>query len=928
LSKVYHKTHISLISMVLFASLINLTLASSYPVGVYPSVKLNHLSPQTGVFKSLVSDVINEKTMFEAVILDRYARDSEMNFTRGEAVSCTGNLFANLRLEESREARKTIEVFFKGAVKLGDIVSHLGENNFIVPGQIDGKSYFAVVVCSSDGAVVSSTVYSEKEFDNYCDRLVIHNDVTTKEVTALRERLAEAFANDDKKISFVEISDEAVRASVSFLEKLGAVNMSKTLRKKAEEKKIVLMAQPSLIEGSIVVAEVRDEKLRAESILRVVLNENDVSAEMVSAAFEAFWGLWQAGKEDDFNAADFITEDFKLLVSALDAEASNEGGINLSKEAYELVIGDRGIKPEEWEETVRDIRDIFKKIAEHDMPANFKPVYELYCQMEEAVKGEDFERAAQLRNEINKRANEDHIDYLARIKSMPGIDPGKIIIEEISECHVPTDVVTGDGTVRINDKFVKLMYWLKRKKLDEVSLTDYFTNVESTLYTSILYSLAIHTLRGHLPVDSLGEIKFNKNEEKAQGERGRRHLYLNVLAMMFYWIMFLERESDPAYRARFYMTAYPGLFSGLTAKEKEILPDHIYTIAKNLNDHGVWQQRLPARKSGATKEKVDEIIASKYPGAVYNEGGISHSAKTSAIFNTSADIFRMLSEKDRTMTIFSIASKLKTDDLVTVGRCLDILKEIGVVSELSVAFDTIETAAYKAETISSKQKDEIFNLIRYAGDEADLMDLKGEILELTEGKWAHALRHDLRGPGRAELAKAEEGEIIVAVETDSWVPGTQKGYIQALVQDLEKLNKEKSVRVIRGTKDELAVKLQKAIDEGKVPLKNVVVLANEETLASDDYFKAMMEMDASEEKPFLAGVNAKDLGEDSYIRLLEMISMAMRMAFGQRTISDHSAVEVRHLNDRYVIFTPKADPVNFERLKEIYDIQRDILTKA
>ena len=936
MSRLYSKGHISFISVLLILTFISLQVAPSYSAQGYIPGGTYHLSPQTVVFDSLVSDTINEKAMFETIINFKAKSDTALDFSREQPIEGgTGNLFTAFK-------DKTVEVFFNGTIRLQDLFDELTENIFIIPGQVGNDEYFASVICDNEGVIQSSAVYRVEEFEKYCDSLIVQGRFLTKLVDHFKQRLEASYTQGDTRISFVDVTDRGITSVEIFLNKLDAVNMSADISRGAENKKIILTNMPVIFPGSMVVTESEDTFLRAKQILENTLNENGLSYDEITAAFEAFWQAWESGEADGFNPDSFIEPSIRLDIATADEQTSNEGGLSFLNQAYEKMIYLGMVGLEECESTIEDIKRIFKHVAIHDLPPQFGIVYVVYDKMKQAIEKDELEKAGELNREIREKSEADGIDYIACFESMPGINSDMIVVEDLSKCLLPTDVVTRDGTIRIHENFVKMMELLKTKGLDEYNgeIHEFPLGQDpqmlGELYSSIIYSVAIHTLRGHLPVDSLtGLMEFQAKEEIAQGERGYSHNYVNVLAMLFYWIVVVERHEHPQERAEFFIDKNPQVFSRLTTWEKKNLADHLAMLATQLSRKGVWDTGFSWDETGTTKEEVERELHERYSDFVSNEGEgefQSDIERESWTHVNPAGVFQALFKGTEAMTLDKIAEKIGTTDAGMIDDCLDVLLEGGVISEVVLSGRNIK--AYKAKQMTRRKANRVAAILEGIQQDTDLKDVKGEIFKITQRKWAHTLRYNLVRSGRPERIKAEDGKIILAVETDPWVPGSQKDYVQTLVQDLEKLNEDerKTVRIIRGTKAELAAKLQKAIEEEKAPLKNVVILADQKTLTQEEYFKKMLEMDNSQEdRPFLAGVNASELEEDSYVRLLEMITMAVRMAFDQDPMSDHAEIRVspfNEINSRAVIFTPEAEPLNLQHLKEIYDIQRRIATRA
>ncbi|MFH1664688.1 MAG: hypothetical protein ABIA77_00890 [Candidatus Omnitrophota bacterium] len=108
-------------------------------------------------------------------------------------------------------------------------------------------------------------------------------------------------------------------------------------------------------------------------------------------------------------------------------------------------------------------------------------------------------------------------------------------VERLSDHVLPVAVTKEDGTVLVNENFVKVMHKIRELiakqgwgKVDWVSDGDIHDLVPKwsgghrelgQFYMSILYSVAIHEMKGHFRIEN-GVILFNPDESWAQGERG------------------------------------------------------------------------------------------------------------------------------------------------------------------------------------------------------------------------------------------------------------------------------------------------------------------------------------------------------------------------------------------------------------------------
>ncbi len=99
------------------------------------------------------------------------------------------------------------------------------------------------------------------------------------------------------------------------------------------------------------------------------------------------------------------------------------------------------------------------------------------------------------------------------------------------------------------------------------------------------------------------------------------------------------------------------------------------------------------------------------------------------------------------------------------------------------------------------------------------------------------------------------------------------------------------------------------------PGSKVIVLAGDKTVFS----KAYKDLE-KDKNVFLAGVNNKHLTEDSYIRLIEMMNLTFKLAFGKKVDMNNPNIGIKRYGNKY-LFIPKAEPMEYGMLKRIYWVQ-------
>ena len=282
--------------------------------------------------------------------------------------------------------------------------------------------------------------------------------------------------------------------------------------------------------------------------------------------------------------------------------------IRFRDEAYTQMLDIKGVELSDCQATIADIEKVFHDVAEVEM----------------------LRHNAAAAAGLKKGPIPPH--------DMPGLDAETVCVEYFTvsgehsddkNCLLPTSIVTPDGTdtflIRLNANFVRLMHMLS---LD--GLKDHAGDIHDcpaqeppvvlgNTYWSILYSVALHALRGALAINDYGFAVLAPNRPGATGQRGRGHGYVNTLAMLFYWVVIVELNLNPIQRVRVFMKKYPQIFDGLSPEQAEKLPQHLYELASNLVTNHVIPKKLYVCPTGMTEEDMAGIVR-RYAGGAFNEG--------------------------------------------------------------------------------------------------------------------------------------------------------------------------------------------------------------------------------------------------------------------------------------------------------------------
>ncbi|MFC1480429.1 hypothetical protein ACFL5Y_03165 [Candidatus Omnitrophota bacterium] len=879
------KGYFTLIIIFLIISFINLTIAPSYlAMECKPYSSSYTLQPPPRVFDSIVGSGIDKEFRLEALIFSIVNRNFGI-------------------LSSLKERKKDIFSYF--GLKNIEILSSepilIKSKSSIhaIPCRVDGKLYYGRLVRHKSGRLKKVDVYPA---DKFIEDLVKNRELTSREAGHLRKKLSARSFKKDRNRSYVfDATDESVKAVIAFLTMSDAQDQSQYFQDRVRAREELLAESDRA----------KTVKQRAKSMLDTMLDGHE-------KAFREFWKSWEGNKKNikefDLDEAD---PEFGLHLCDIKqgfGNASNEGFIELADKAYETMPELSYIKLKDCQDVINDIKMIFPQVANEIM--------EIYNEMVAlARKG--------------KKIRKD---------KMPGTDPNKVIVARFilgeSEkdgrplhCLLPTEITKKEKLVLINENFVKLLTkYREYLKSPGGDILDYDEDrrelnkdkVIGNLYTALIRAIAYHSIGGHFTIQKDGTAKFNPDELLAQGVRGGKHdSYVNLIALLFYWTVLVESSKSPVTRAEELLRKYPILLRNITPDQRDKLPKHFLKLCRHFLKEKdlLTHYRSPRLDTGVTKSHVENFLKTQgHPdSAASNEGGPGF---------LPARVYRLLCsnklQRRKLVTDLDILEELnlKDSDRKSVSSALDALTEVGVVTTKEEELKT-----YKRALMSPRRRSKVTEILA-RNEITDVKKLKGDIYKVTEPMWAQTFLRAVASGKLPRQLKVGGQKIILALETD-WIPKDQMRIIQKLIQEIGKLGG--SIKVVRGSADELAGKLNDAIEAEGVQLKNVVVLAGKDTIKRKEFAPIRAKDNSDTDKAFFVGVDASELKEDSYIRLMEMLTMAMRMAFGQRPIFEHPRIKMppeNIKNIRTVIFTLKAEKIKLGDLVKIYDAQKDILSDA
>ncbi len=561
----------------------------------------------------------------------------------------------------------------------------------------------------------------------------------------------------------------------------------------------------------------------------------------------------------------------------------------------------------------------------------------------------------------------------------PGMVPEKIKRGDLSDAIVPTEIGTSDKEFIFNNNFLRLMAKLHSKLSGdngEMLLYESYKGNDpagnprwkyeqlladgapslGSIWDGIRFGISVHNVRGHFPINDWGFPILNADESVAQGVRGgTKHLYGNLVGLMYYLIVLAEGNvDDPEERARAFMSNRKNapMFRNLSQKQKYNLPIHLVVLYSHRFEMGALSNPFDPWPNfvgvNDTKAEVLDRIKKRYPNAVIGNEGLSREERMGDRYNL---VFEHIFSQSDDVNASGIAAALAGEG-VSRGEVEHVLEELfalGLINKVGAGDvytrgdNTVGAGSFRRLPMTTTDKE--FVLKTFAGadlsDKAVSADVFGKILENFEGEWARALIKTARSVG--EQAKA--GEKI----THKKLVAIGNGFIRSNAEvktDLQRL-----LQIMRElSNDSLEIVMQK---EGETPedfaskvvgmtsrekdaflAEDILVMVSRDNVLLEEYMpiRSGVRRVVGPKKAFFVGVEDAALTDDSYIRITQMLRMAMGIAFNEEQVISQPGVEVEYMfgsdNEKMLIFVPKIVPVNLDNITTIYESQRSIIESA
>ncbi len=346
-------------------------------------------------------------------------------------------------------------------------------------------------------------------------------------------------------VSCVSAADSAVTNAISFFNALGLEHIALELGRTAEDGRIYITdIETDAPYGSIFLSLGRHGQNLAAVLIAAYLKmlDADILAPDIRAIKNAYNSY--VSSVSSFSAEEHIEEGLLMTLLSMETSlknpAANEGGLKLHPSAYSHMIDLSGVSMKDCEDigVIEDVRKIFTEVVEHFYGMKWVKAY--VAQM-------DGKPDIKVPPHVTKKEN------------LPG-KGDRLLIRKISNGLLPSALSLENGTIILNENFLKMLYKIKKdffigdQKYDgyliggiydnEVSIfdeTDMHTPYLGNFYISLIYSVAYHEIKGHYEINDEGEFIHRRDENKAQAMRGgSKSVYVNVIAVSAYLLGFVE----------------------------------------------------------------------------------------------------------------------------------------------------------------------------------------------------------------------------------------------------------------------------------------------------------------------------------------------------------------------------------------------------
>jgi hypothetical protein len=175
----------------------------------------------------------------------------------------------------------------------------------------------------------------------------------------------------------------------------------------------------------------------------------------------------------------------------------------------------------------------------------------------------------------------------------------------------------------------------------------------------------------------------------------------------------------------------------------------------------------------------------------------------------------------------------------------------------------------------------------------------------------------------AKLAREQNKAIVIGMDL-SWIPEEQLRAIQPVLNSIKDLSRRGpflNIVIVREKGVKLADEVLKESKKKDVDPSRVIILANEATAFGE--MMTSLRGTEIEDKLLLVGVSPKNISKKSYIRIFEMLGMALKIAENGYGAARSPFIDIMpDPNNRKIMhFIPRSEPLDNSKLENIYYLQ-------
>jgi len=526
-----------------------------------------------------------------------------------------------------------------------------------------------------------------------------------------------------------------------------------------------------------------------------------------------------------------------------------------------------------------------------------------------------------------------------QLSDMPGVGK-KLVFADVSSSLIPTTMAREDGIIFVNNIFVRVMCLLKRLELDgtkgdifgcEEDLDHAPPNSDKNrneknepymgnLYKAILYSIAIHEIQGHFKIIK-DRLVFD-NDAVSQPQRGNSMLYFNLAALLWFFLEVVEDKNgfDVTRLKSFFKTnnvMFKKFIEDVTDEMKQLRLSDLFILyrklSKTVKDNGIVLHKI-GRKPVSGKSPAEPQNCSTVDGIPYTLPDIKKPPPNITDTKpTPASVFTTIIKTQTKLTTTSLSRKFSGTNQEIVQPIVTFLNKLCLVKDVNMPGGGPITHLKTPPMTITEQK-LVLEILDTLNDVTDLKTkiaaIRIVLVNTLEPTWKKMFIHMIEKAIEQKDAVVRGKNIVIAVET-SWIPEPRKKNVKKL---LDSLKESGNCKIVYGSSHVMGKNLIKALVSKTVSPGNLIILAGEPVLKQEEFITVRTKFVDKKKSPFLVGVRNSDLKNNSYIRLMAMLTCAVQLAYNLDKPPMSAGISRSKVVKNLCVFKPLNAPVSDKEL--------------